>query len=136
MRCWWIHGPSSKPSSPGRTERCCPLATVLHLGDWLAQAGLRGGEEGNWDLGPFQAGSGWAGRSVIPLGVRHPAPCLPRQVASDNADFYTNTYVAFYRDLGANRALLGSAINWGQAFCILGNMGPTALGRATQRLSR
>ncbi|XP_043405769.1 glycine N-acyltransferase-like protein 3 isoform X4 [Chelonia mydas] len=42
------------------------------------------------------------------------------QVASDDADFYTNTYAAFYRDLGANRALLGSAVNWGQAFCILG----------------
>ncbi|CAM5119119.1 unnamed protein product [Eretmochelys imbricata] len=43
-----------------------------------------------------------------------------REVASDNADFYTNTYAAFYRDLGANQALLGSAVNWGQAFCILG----------------
>ncbi|CAM5119151.1 unnamed protein product [Eretmochelys imbricata] len=41
----------------------------------------------------LQAGSGWAGRSV----------------ASDDADFYTNTYAAFYR-------------------------GPTALWRATQRL--
>ncbi|CAM5149226.1 unnamed protein product [Natator depressus] len=43
-----------------------------------------------------------------------------RGVASDDTDFYTNTYAAFYRDLGANRALLGSAVNWGQAFCILG----------------
>ncbi|CAM5119099.1 unnamed protein product [Eretmochelys imbricata] len=48
------------------------------------------------------------------------SPGATKQVASDDADFYTNTYAAFYRDLGANRALLGSAVNWGQAFCILG----------------
>ncbi|XP_065260368.1 glycine N-acyltransferase-like protein 3 [Emys orbicularis] len=32
-----------------------------------------------------------------------------REVASDNSDFYTNTYIVYYRDLGAYRALLGSA---------------------------
>uniref|UniRef100_A0A8C3SDZ1 Glycine N-acyltransferase-like protein n=1 Tax=Chelydra serpentina TaxID=8475 RepID=A0A8C3SDZ1_CHESE len=53
-----------------------------------------------------------------------------REVASDDSDFYTNTYAAYYRDLGAYRALLDSAINWSQAFWIHGNMGPTALKRA------
>ncbi|XP_034624715.1 glycine N-acyltransferase-like protein 3 [Trachemys scripta elegans] len=45
-----------------------------------------------------------------------------REVASDDSDFYTNTYTVYYRDLGAHRALLGSAdaVNWGQTFCILG----------------
>uniref|UniRef100_K7FAC6 Glycine N-acyltransferase-like protein n=1 Tax=Pelodiscus sinensis TaxID=13735 RepID=K7FAC6_PELSI len=43
-----------------------------------------------------------------------------REVASDDSDFYTNTYAVHYRDLGACRALLGSAINWDQAFCIHG----------------
>ncbi|XP_075784653.1 glycine N-acyltransferase-like protein 3 isoform X2 [Pelodiscus sinensis] len=43
-----------------------------------------------------------------------------REVASDDSDFYTNTYAVYYRDLGACRALLGSAINWDQAFCIHG----------------
>uniref|UniRef100_A0A8C3FPT5 Glycine N-acyltransferase-like protein n=1 Tax=Chrysemys picta bellii TaxID=8478 RepID=A0A8C3FPT5_CHRPI len=61
--------------------------------------------------------------SVIPLGVPHSASCLPWQVASDDSDFYTNTYTAFYRDLGAYQALLGSTINWGQAFSIHSNMG-------------
>ncbi|XP_067388102.1 glycine N-acyltransferase-like protein 3 isoform X2 [Emydura macquarii macquarii] len=42
------------------------------------------------------------------------------QVATDNSDFYTNMYAAYYRDLGAYRALLSSAVNWGQAFCIYG----------------
>nr|XP_023970621.1 glycine N-acyltransferase-like protein 3 isoform X1 [Chrysemys picta bellii] len=32
-----------------------------------------------------------------------------REVASDDSDFYTNTYTVYYRDLGAHRALLGSA---------------------------
>uniref|UniRef100_A0A8C3XVV8 Glycine N-acyltransferase-like protein n=1 Tax=Chelydra serpentina TaxID=8475 RepID=A0A8C3XVV8_CHESE len=50
-------------------------------------------------------------------------------------DFYTNMYTAFYRDLDAYWALLGSAVNWGQAFHIHSNMGPTALGRLPQQLS-
>lgn len=78
---------------------------------------------------------GLAGRSVIPLGVPHSAPRLPQQVASDVSDFYTNMYAAFYRDLGAYWALLGNAVNWSQAFWSHGNMGPTAPGRAPQRLS-
>ncbi|XP_075784662.1 glycine N-acyltransferase-like protein 3 [Pelodiscus sinensis] len=41
-------------------------------------------------------------------------------VASDDSDFYTNTCAVHYRDLGACRALLGSAINWDQAFRIHG----------------
>ncbi|XP_075784661.1 glycine N-acyltransferase-like protein 3 [Pelodiscus sinensis] len=41
-------------------------------------------------------------------------------VASDDSDFYANTYAVHYRDLGACRALLGSAINWDQAFRIYG----------------
>nr|XP_006113023.1 glycine N-acyltransferase-like protein 3 isoform X1 [Pelodiscus sinensis] len=43
-----------------------------------------------------------------------------REVASDDSDFYTNTCAVHYRDLGACRTLLGSAINWDQAFCIHG----------------
>ncbi|KAG6920854.1 glycine-N-acyltransferase like 3 [Chelydra serpentina] len=43
-----------------------------------------------------------------------------REVTSDDSDFYTNRYTAYYRDLGAYRALLGSAVNWSQAFCIHG----------------
>ncbi|KAG6920349.1 glycine-N-acyltransferase like 3, partial [Chelydra serpentina] len=43
-----------------------------------------------------------------------------REVASDDSDFYTNMYAAFYRDLVAYWALLSSAVNWGQAFCIHG----------------
>uniref|UniRef100_A0A8C3S6Q2 Glycine N-acyltransferase-like protein n=1 Tax=Chelydra serpentina TaxID=8475 RepID=A0A8C3S6Q2_CHESE len=58
-----------------------------------------------------------------------------REVASHDSDFYTNTYAAYYRDLGAYRALLGSAVNWSQAFWIHGNMAPTELGRAPRRLS-
>ncbi|XP_067388113.1 glycine N-acyltransferase-like protein 3 [Emydura macquarii macquarii] len=42
------------------------------------------------------------------------------EVATDDSDFYTNTYAAYYRDLGACRALLSSTVNWGQAFCIHG----------------
>ncbi|CAM5159969.1 unnamed protein product, partial [Natator depressus] len=56
------------------------------------------------------------------------------QVALDVSDFYTNMYVAFYRDLGAYCALLGNAVNWSQAFWIHGNMDPTAPGRAPRRL--
>ncbi|CAM5149214.1 unnamed protein product [Natator depressus] len=43
-----------------------------------------------------------------------------REVASDDSDFYTNTYTVYYRDLGAYRTLLGSAgaVNWGQTFRI------------------
>uniref|UniRef100_A0A8C3HA45 Glycine N-acyltransferase-like protein n=1 Tax=Chrysemys picta bellii TaxID=8478 RepID=A0A8C3HA45_CHRPI len=54
-----------------------------------------------------------------------------REVASDDSDFYTNTYTVYYRDLGAHRALLGSAgaVNWGQTFRILVNMCPKASGR-------
>uniref|UniRef100_A0A8C3XPD0 Glycine N-acyltransferase-like protein n=1 Tax=Chelydra serpentina TaxID=8475 RepID=A0A8C3XPD0_CHESE len=55
-----------------------------------------------------------------------------REVALDDSDFYTNRYTAYYRDLGAYRALLGSAINWSQTFWIHGNMDPTGLGRAPQ----
>uniref|UniRef100_K7FAA2 Glycine N-acyltransferase-like protein n=1 Tax=Pelodiscus sinensis TaxID=13735 RepID=K7FAA2_PELSI len=44
-----------------------------------------------------------------------------REVASDDSDFYTNTYAVHYRDLGACCTLLGSAINWDQAFWINGN---------------
>ncbi|XP_075784649.1 glycine N-acyltransferase-like protein 3 [Pelodiscus sinensis] len=43
-----------------------------------------------------------------------------REVASDDSDSYTNTCAVHYRDLGACRALLGSAINWDQAFRIHG----------------
>ncbi|XP_038260938.2 glycine N-acyltransferase-like protein 3 [Dermochelys coriacea] len=43
-----------------------------------------------------------------------------REVASDDSDFYTNTYTVYYRDLGAYRTLLGSAVNWGQTFRIHG----------------
>ncbi|CAM5149232.1 unnamed protein product, partial [Natator depressus] len=43
-----------------------------------------------------------------------------KEVALDDSDFYTNMYAAYYRDLGAYRALLGSAVNWNQAFCIHG----------------
>ncbi|XP_067388099.1 glycine N-acyltransferase-like protein 3 [Emydura macquarii macquarii] len=42
------------------------------------------------------------------------------EVATDDSDFYTNSYAAYYRDLGAYRALLSSAVNWGQAFCMYG----------------
>uniref|UniRef100_A0A8C3FQN1 Glycine N-acyltransferase-like protein n=1 Tax=Chrysemys picta bellii TaxID=8478 RepID=A0A8C3FQN1_CHRPI len=57
-----------------------------------------------------------------------------REVASDDSDFYTNTYTVYYRDLGAHRALLGSAgaVNWGQTFRILVNMCPKASGRVAQ----
>nr|XP_025035110.1 glycine N-acyltransferase-like protein 3 [Pelodiscus sinensis] len=41
-------------------------------------------------------------------------------VASDDSDFYTNTYAVHYRDLSACRTLLVSAINWDQAFRIHG----------------
>ncbi|XP_039391991.1 glycine N-acyltransferase-like protein 3 [Mauremys reevesii] len=45
-----------------------------------------------------------------------------REVARDPSDFFTNLYMAFYRDEGACRALLGNsrAVDWGQAFLILG----------------
>ncbi|XP_067388123.1 glycine-N-acyltransferase-like protein 3 [Emydura macquarii macquarii] len=43
-----------------------------------------------------------------------------RQVATDDSDFYTNTYAAYYRDLSACQALLSSAVNWDQAFHIHG----------------
>ncbi|XP_075784656.1 glycine N-acyltransferase-like protein 3 isoform X2 [Pelodiscus sinensis] len=43
-----------------------------------------------------------------------------REVASDDSDFYTNTYAVHYRELGACRTLLGSAVNWDQAFRIHG----------------
>ncbi|XP_044869977.1 glycine N-acyltransferase-like protein 3 isoform X2 [Mauremys mutica] len=45
-----------------------------------------------------------------------------REVARDPSDYFTNLYTAFYRDEGACRALLGNsrAIDWGQAFQILG----------------
>uniref|UniRef100_K7GIH7 Glycine N-acyltransferase-like protein n=1 Tax=Pelodiscus sinensis TaxID=13735 RepID=K7GIH7_PELSI len=43
-----------------------------------------------------------------------------REVASDDSDFYTNTYAVHYRDLSACRTLLVSAINWDQAFRIHG----------------
>ncbi|XP_075784663.1 glycine-N-acyltransferase-like protein 3 [Pelodiscus sinensis] len=45
-----------------------------------------------------------------------------RKVASDDSDFCTNTYAVHYRDLGACRTLLGSAVNWDQAFRIHGRL--------------
>uniref|UniRef100_A0A674JX23 Glycine N-acyltransferase-like protein n=1 Tax=Terrapene triunguis TaxID=2587831 RepID=A0A674JX23_9SAUR len=52
-------------------------------------------------------------------------------------DFYTNTYTVYYRDLHAYGPLLASvgAVNWGQTFCIHGNMCPKASGRAPQQLN-
>ncbi|XP_006260162.1 glycine N-acyltransferase-like protein 3 isoform X1 [Alligator mississippiensis] len=45
-----------------------------------------------------------------------------KEVVTDDSDFYANMYSAFYRDLGAYRALLSSpgAINWAQTFRIHG----------------
>uniref|UniRef100_A0A8C4Y5Z4 Glycine N-acyltransferase-like protein n=1 Tax=Gopherus evgoodei TaxID=1825980 RepID=A0A8C4Y5Z4_9SAUR len=60
-----------------------------------------------------------------------------REVASDDSDLYTNTYIVYCRDLGDHQALLASAgaVNWGQSFCILGNLCPKASGRAPQQLN-
>uniref|UniRef100_A0A452IR17 Glycine N-acyltransferase-like protein n=1 Tax=Gopherus agassizii TaxID=38772 RepID=A0A452IR17_9SAUR len=60
-----------------------------------------------------------------------------REVASDVSDLYTNTYIVYCRDLGDHQALLASAgaVNWGQSFCILGNLCPKASGRAPQQLN-
>ncbi|XP_061468710.1 glycine N-acyltransferase-like protein 3 [Rhineura floridana] len=46
-----------------------------------------------------------------------------REIASDNADMYTNQYGAFYRDLDAYRTLLldTDAVNWDQNLYLYGN---------------
>ncbi|XP_050809760.1 glycine N-acyltransferase-like protein 3 [Gopherus flavomarginatus] len=48
-----------------------------------------------------------------------------REVASDDSDLYTNTYIVYCRDLGDYQALLATAgaVNWRQSFCILGLRG-------------
>uniref|UniRef100_A0A8C0IRA0 Glycine N-acyltransferase-like protein n=1 Tax=Chelonoidis abingdonii TaxID=106734 RepID=A0A8C0IRA0_CHEAB len=60
-----------------------------------------------------------------------------REVASDDSDLFTNTYTVYSRDLGDYQALLASAgaVNWGQSFCILGNLCPKASGRGSQQLN-
>uniref|UniRef100_A0A7M4F0I4 Glycine N-acyltransferase-like protein n=1 Tax=Crocodylus porosus TaxID=8502 RepID=A0A7M4F0I4_CROPO len=47
-----------------------------------------------------------------------------KEVVTDNSDLFSNMHAAFYRDLGAYRALLESpgAINWGHTVYIQGNM--------------
>ncbi|XP_033014985.1 glycine N-acyltransferase-like protein 3 [Lacerta agilis] len=46
-----------------------------------------------------------------------------REAVSDNADFLSNIYAAFYRDLDAYRKLLldTDTINWDQTFALYGN---------------
>uniref|UniRef100_A0A8C8VHZ3 Glycine N-acyltransferase-like protein n=1 Tax=Pelusios castaneus TaxID=367368 RepID=A0A8C8VHZ3_9SAUR len=56
------------------------------------------------------------------------------EVVIDHLDSYTNTYVAYYRDVGAYRDLLGSAITRNQSFRIHGNIGPTTPGKLSMYL--
>uniref|UniRef100_A0A8C4Y645 Glycine N-acyltransferase-like protein n=1 Tax=Gopherus evgoodei TaxID=1825980 RepID=A0A8C4Y645_9SAUR len=90
-------------------------------------------------LGGTRLAHGRWGRQISHSTGNSPifAVCLPPQVASDDSDLYTNTYIVYCRDLGDHQALLASAgaVNWGQSFCILGNLCPKASGRAPQQLN-